>query len=358
MIKKPKRASQSHQPPSVPSAQQFNATPHFHFAPSQRSNVSDAIYREDTSLVHQYSTLSRLRDVIEDTSDAVDRNIYDSIESAEPSFAQEHLSADESDDYGLRRRSSKRRRLSPSPILDSQDENVVEQQEQDIHGNFPSKHDEFEDLFSSATSGISSPPAEPLHRPPGSNTAPRFILPSTPAPVPPSTPATTQTATFVKPPRFRPPDDQEQLQRPSEPLPDAFSPQRRGQKFLAGGLAAEVIGWVMNLENSAPATLSVRPKEDTWLIELIVDEVRGGLGAGMTLISGRQVPLAANGREGGMMDTLGLVKVILAGSGTSEGFQKVNKVDARKKIRIKGPVWEVVIEGQKWGVAVTWEVLN
>jgi hypothetical protein len=59
-----------------------------------------------------------------------------------------------------------------------------------------------------------------------------------------------------------------------------------------------------------------------------------------------------------MMGTLGLVKVILAGSGTSEGFQKVNKVDARKKIRIKGPVWEVVIEGQKWGVAVTWEVLN
>jgi hypothetical protein len=318
----------------------------------------DALHREETPLGHQYSTPARLRDVIEDASNVVDFDIHKSIESVEPNFAQEHLSADEDDDYGLRRRSSKRRRLSPSPILDSQDQDLVEQHDGHNDDNISGCHNEFEDLISSANSAISSPPPGPIHRPPGSTTAPRFILPSTPAPVPPSTPATTQAATFVKPPRFRPPDDQGLQQRPSEPLPDAFSPQRRGQKFLAGGLAAEVIGWVMNLESSAPATSSALPKEDTWVIELVVDEVRGGPGAGMMLISGRHVNLAPNGREGGMVDTLRVVKVILAGSGTAEGFQKANKVDVRKKIRIKSPVWEVVIEGEIWGIAVTWEVLS
>jgi hypothetical protein len=320
--------------------------------------VLNALYREETPLVHQYSTSAQPRGVIEDTSDVVDHDIYDSIKSAESNFAQEHLSANEDDGYGLRRRSSKRRRLSPSPILDSQDQDLIEQQEQNINGHFPAKDDEFKDLTSSYNSGISSPLAKPLHRPPGSTTAPRFILPSTPAPVPPSTPATTQTVTFVKPPRFRPLDGQEQAQRPSEPLPDAFSPQRRGQKFLAGGLAAEVIGWVMSLENGAPAASSTLSKEDTWVRELVVDEVRGGPGAGMTLISGRQVYLAPNARDGGTADTLQVLKVILAGSGTTEGFRKANKVDVRKNIRIKSPVWEVVIEGEKWSVAVSWEVLS
>jgi len=307
--------------------------------------------------VHQYSTPARPRDVIEDTSDAVDHDVYNSVESAEPNFAQENLSTDEEDSYSLRWRSSKRRRLSPSPILDSQDQDVAEQQE-DIDGNLPRKQDEFEDILSSANSGISSPPAEPLHQPPGSITAPRFILPSMPAPVPPCAPATIQTASFVKPPRFLPPDDQEQVQRPTEPLPDAFSPQRRGQKFLAGGLAAEVIGWVMNLESSAPITSPARSKDDIWVMELVVDEVRGSPGAGMTLISGRQVHLAPKGREGAMVDTLALVKVILAGTGTTEGFQKASEVEVKKNIRIKGPVWEVVVDMEKWVVAVTWEVVT
>jgi hypothetical protein len=358
MIKKPKRVPQPRQPPVVPSSQQFNATPRFHFAPSQRSSVSDALYREETPLAHQYSTPARPRDLIEDNSGAIDFDIHQSVESVEPNFAQGHLSTDEDNDYSARRRSSKRRRLSPSPILDSQDQDHVEQQHENSNGNFSGNHNGFEDFVPSAESAISSPPAEPLHRAPSSTTAPRFILPSTPAPVPSSTPATTQTAAFVKPPRFRPPDDQEHQQRPSEPLPDAFSPQRRGQKFLTGGLAAEVISWVMNLESITPAASSAQSKEDAWVVELIVDEVRGGPGAGMTLISGRQIHVARSGQEGEMVSTLRVVKIILAGSGTNEGFQKTIKVDVRKKIRIKSPVWEVVIEGEKWGVAVSWEVLN
>jgi hypothetical protein len=311
-----------------------------------------------TPLVNQYSTPARVKDAIEDSSDVANFDIREPIESVEPHFTQEQASAEEDEDYGLSRRTSKRRRLFPSPILDSQKEDLVEEYNEDIHGDTHDNDNECEDVLSSAHTGVSSPPAAPLQRPPGSTTAPRFILPTTPAPVPPSTPATALTATFVKPPRFRPPDDQEQNQRPSEPLPDAFSPQRRGQKFAAGGLAAEVIGWVMNLESSAPSASSTRSKEDAWIIQLVVNEVRGGPGVGMTLISGRQVYTGLDGRHGAMVDTSSVVKVILAGSGTVEAFQRANKVEVGKKIRIKSPVWEVFIEGEMWGVAVTWEVLS
>lgn len=300
----------------------------------------------------QYPALARVKDIIEDSLDVVESDIHDSIESVEPSFTQEHVSAEEDDDYSLTRRSSKRRRLSSSPILGSQNEDLTGQ-----YGKINDSHNECEDILSSNNTAISSPLAGPRHRPPSSTMAPRFILPSTPVPAPPSTPVTAQT-TFVKPPRFRPPDDQEPHQRPIEPLPDAFSPQRRGQKFLAGGLAAEVIGWVMNLESNAPASSSTRSREDTWVIQLIVNEVRGGHGPGMTLISGRQAHEGLDGRDGPMAHTLGVVKVILAGSGTAEVLQKANKVDVGKKIRIRGPVWEVFIKGEKWGVAVTWEVVS
>lgn len=304
-------------------------------------------------MANQYSTPARPKDSIRDDPDVVGSDIHESTEPVGPHLIQQHLSDDGDDDYGLTRRNLKRRRLSLSPILDFQREDLAKQQEDDTE-----RHDEFEDLLSSANTAVSSPPVGPQERPSGATTAPRFILPSTPAAIPTSTPATVRTTTFIKPPRFRPPDDQEQHQESSDMLPDAFSPQRRGQKFLAGGLAAEVIGWIMNLDGGAPVPSSARRKEDIWTIDVVVDEVRAGHGAGMTLICGWQVPVGLEDEEAAVVDTLRVVKVILAGSGTAEVFQKANKVDVGMKIRIKGPVWEAAINGEKWGVAVNWEVLN
>jgi len=358
VIKKPKRASQSHKTPSVPSIQQFNATPRFNFAPSQKSDLSDALHCEQTSLAHQYSAPAQPRDVIEDNLDVIDFDIQQSGEPLKPNSAHDNLTADEDNDFDPRQRSLKRRRLSPSPILDSRDQVHVDHKYNDVDDNLYASNNAFEDPVPSADSIISSPPVEPPQRPSGSTSAPRFKLPSTPAPVPSSTPANTLAATFVKPPRFRPPDGQEHQQRPSEPLPDAFSPKRRGQKFLAGGLAAEVTGWIMNLESSTPVPSTTWSKDDTWMKDLIVDEIRGGPSDGMTLITGRQINLPLNEQESELVDSFAIFKVILAGSGNSEAFQKATKLDVRKKIRIRSPVWEAVIEGEKWDVAVTWEVLN
>lgn len=85
-----------------------------------------------------------------------------------------------------------------------------------------------------------------------------------------------------------------------------------------------------------------------------MDEVSGGGRAGMTLIRGRQIK--SDGAQG-IIDDLGVVKVILAGEGAGTGLQRGSKVEVGKTVWIKGPVWEVLLEGEKWGVGVDWKVL-
>ena len=107
----------------------------------------------------------------------------------------------------------------------------------------------------------------------------------------------------------------------------------------------------MNIESAVPANTN---KDDPWLVKLVIDEVSGGGGAGMTLVRGRQIQ-AIDGGE--MVDTFGEVKVILAGEAAGVGLQKGSKVEPGKRLGVKSPVWEVVIEGEKWGVGVDWKVL-
>lgn len=50
------------------------------------------------------------------------------------------------------------------------------------------------------------------------------------------------------------------------------------------------------------------------------------------------------------------MKVILAGEGAETGLKKGSRVEIGKTIGIKGPVWEIVIGGEKWGVGIEWKV--
>lgn len=259
--------------------------------------------------------------------------MHDSIETDEQNGVFGYLSGDEYDDYKIEERTPKRRRVSTSPL---QEEGPT-----DDHG-----HEILPNIASSPLLILSSPPATRV-----SKTAPRFLI-STPAPA--STPQSTQT-TFSKPPRFRPPDPSEQSQPQADPLPDQFSPHRRGQKYVAGGLAAEVQDWLVNIESSISAKSVQKSKEDPWLVKLVVDEISGGGRAGMALVSGR---LVRSDDLDGMIDSLGILKVMLAGEGAGTGLQRGSKVEVGKMIGIKGPVWEVVVEGEKWRVGVDWKVLS
>lgn len=315
--------------PSHSSTQQFNATPRFRPPGTPSVPASTPSTPSASRYLTPRHQLTRQEDIV-DHAPGGDPDVHDSIETEDQDIDPGHPSTDTDHDFMIEERNPKRRRFSSSPILGSDDQ-------------APGEHDDLgNDETSSPTAAVASPLA-PRH--PVSSTAPRFLT-STP-----SIPQSSQS-TFLKPPRFRPPDPPEQAQ--SDPLPDQFSPHRRGQKYVPGGLAAEVRDWLVNIDSSIPPSGTAK-KDGAWRLRLMVDEISGGGRTGFTLVRGQQV---LSGDVDTMIDSLGIVSVILAGEGTSTGLQRSSKVEVGKTVGIKSPVWEVVIEGEKWGVGVDWTVLG
>jgi hypothetical protein len=309
-----------------PSTQQFNATPRF--KPKGTPNVPSSTPSAPRYLIPAHQVPKR-EDIVDNASNDT-QDVHDSIEQEDQDIDLEYLSADTDIEHRIEERNPKRRRLSSSPILENNDQAL-----DDYEG--------FVDLTElSPFATVASPPKS---RHPVSSTAPRF-LPSTQ-----SFPQPTEV-TFLKPPRFLPPDASEQGHL-TDPLPEQFSPHRRGQKYVAGGLAAEVRDWLVNIESARPSN-STTNKDSPWLLKLMIDAISGGGRAGMTLVRGHQVLSADLDR---VIDSLGVICVILAGEGTGNGLQKHSKVEVGKVVGIKGPLWDVVIEGDKWGVGVDWKVL-
>lgn len=357
IIKNPSRPAPSQTAPQS-SAPQFKATPRFSFVASQ---VAGTIGSQHATSTPRFSTaagvgVSGHRGKEDERDDHVSRL----NERRRVAYADLLSQTWDDDEEGaFQSPALKRRRLSLEPILSSQpydsenygDTNVDFEQEDEQHDQQKQGHgidDDFEDLLSLEPT-LSSPPP-PVYRPPPS--APRFVL-STPSKPISSTPAPIEpTDTFLRPPRFKPPD--EEREAAVEPLPEHFSPRRRGQKFLAGGLAAEVRGWLVDRESQAARSARNPAKEDRWKIKIAIDEVTGGHGAGMTLVRGRRV-----GSNGDDAANLYPIRMILGGEeGMSEGIRKGEQAAVGKMVGVKGPAWEVDIDGVRWGVSASWKVLN
>jgi hypothetical protein len=312
---------------SYASSQQFKATPRFR--PTGTPGVPLS-----TPSTAQFLTpgrqIGKQEDII-DLQPGSNQDVHDSIERVDQEIDLEYLFTDTNHDFMVEGPNPKRRRFSSSPVLGSDDQSREEGEDLgDAQGTPP-------------PAVVASPPAS---RRPVSSTAPRFLT---------STQSATQAneSTFLKPPRFRPPEPQEQ-EPSTDPLPDQFSPHRRGQKYVPGGLAAEVRDWLVNIESSIPSS-STTKSGSPWLFRLMVDEISGGGRAGITLVKGRQI---LTGDTDTMIDSLGIISVILAGEGTSTGLQKNSKVEVGKTVGVRSPVWEVMIDGVKWGVGVDWNVLD
>lgn len=343
---------------------QFNATPRF----SRFSFGSSNGGPQDASPAgSRYATPgrppARAWESIEDAEQDPQINLHESIESAGSDVVQEvdlpANAVEEDDDQEGDPRSPKRRRLSSSPIgsvLSSTPLTRTNQPSQEAEND----DTEDDELFfqSSPVPVISSPPLPKAshHRGTPSTAAPRFILPSAVSstiPLPPTTPGAGTSNAFLKAPRFIPPDQNDANSGPRpDPLPEAFSPHRRGAKYLAGGLASEVRDWLVNIEGPRPS-MSVHTEMGTWSIRIMVDAVSGGADGGMTMIRGSQIH-----SEGGLedvLDHLGSVRVILAGEGLGG---RASAVGVGKIVGIKGAVWDVVLQDEKWGVGVDWKVLS
>lgn len=164
--------------------------------------------------------------------------------------------------------------------------------------------------------------------------------------------------TFHKAPRFKIVSE-DPASRPQHqyPLPDAFSPQRHGAKYVPGGLAAELRDWLVEVKGGGAdrgdrdSATAVVTHNAAAMPVVEVDEVRPGLG--MWLVKGRQ-RVRDGGGEGRFVD----VRIILAGEGRSSGLARRSEVVGGCVVQISPPAWDIDLPDGSWSVACDWQVLE
>ncbi|UKZ62128.1 uncharacterized protein TrAtP1_003388 [Trichoderma atroviride] len=143
-----------------------------------------------------------------------------------------------------------------------------------------------------------------------------------------------QQPVFQQAPRFKPliADDHH------GGLPAAFSPQRRGAKYIAGGMAAQLQGWLSEVKS-----WEENGEKTTSGLKIHVEQIRPG--RRMYLIEGR----ASSGDVP--------QKWILAGEGKLTGLGKRAEVEMGSVVLIEQPTWEVELEASVWNVACEWSIV-
>ena len=142
-----------------------------------------------------------------------------------------------------------------------------------------------------------------------------------------------QQPTFRAPPRFKPIE----ADLATEGLPAAFSPQRRGAKYLPNGLAADLQGWLSEVKGWEGSDRSVDSS-----LTISVEEVRSG--RRMYLVKAR-----GDGNE--------VKRFMLAGEGRLTGLGRRAVIGVGSRVGVGQPVWDVVLDGETWTVACDWGVI-
>ncbi|KAI8960999.1 hypothetical protein F5Y11DRAFT_348990 [Daldinia sp. FL1419] len=193
----------------------------------------------------------------------------------------------------------------------------------------------------------------------------------TPEPSLPRPSTSAQQPTFLKAPRFKPIEASDGGSLRGDPLPDTFSPHRRGAKYVPGGLAASVRDWFVDVW--AGGTKGRGEREGEWVGKVLVDGVRGA--EGMVLVTGRWVgkeeevgsgkgveDTKEEGEEGDEKERVTqtrYARVVLAGSQKLVGLERGLDVHPGSVVGVGRPSWEVVIPGQgRWGVVCEWAVVR
>ncbi|PNS19118.1 Eukaryotic translation initiation factor 4 gamma [Sphaceloma murrayae] len=130
-----------------------------------------------------------------------------------------------------------------------------------------------------------------------------------------------------------------------DPLPEFFSPHRRGQRFAPGGMAAEMTSWITDLGNSVSVAHQGRG---------VGDVLEGGIVLAVEHVTGEENLLFLDGRtpDGDRLS------VVLTGSGDAGRGSTVKPGD---KLGIREPSWDLDVQGEqeeKVRVAVDWRIMR
>ncbi|KAK7722295.1 hypothetical protein SLS64_000832 [Diaporthe eres] len=149
--------------------------------------------------------------------------------------------------------------------------------------------------------------------------------------------------TFHSAPRFKAAEITAEVQQ--RPLPEAFSPQRRGAKYVAGGLAAEVRDWLVQVKGASEYD---RPAGSS--IDVVVDDAMSA--PGMHVIAARQLGTTVE-------DESIPGEVLLAGDGRVTGLRGRSAVRRGGVVSMSQPMWDITLDdlGQ-FAVACDWEAMG
>ena len=133
-------------------------------------------------------------------------------------------------------------------------------------------------------------------------------------------------------------------QNSTEPLPEAFSPHKRGQRFVPGGMAAELQTWIFEAGNAASQSRRgrayLRGEDYTMCLKAI--DVTG------------EHPIFVQGETA--EDQIP-VQAILVGETDRTNLRRV-KINPGDTIGIREPTWTVNVLEKQWVVGVDYRLIS
>lgn len=126
---------------------------------------------------------------------------------------------------------------------------------------------------------------------------------------------------------------------PAEPLPDAFSPHRRGEKFVPGGMAATMQQWVVETGQGAAHSRRGQGylRGEDYVLRV---KVKSAIGSGPVLVQG----ILPDDEE------MSIVLVL-------DPKKSLSDVAQGSVVGVRAPTWEIELDGRAWTVGVDWKIL-
>ena len=131
-------------------------------------------------------------------------------------------------------------------------------------------------------------------------------------------------------------------QEPSGPVPEVFSPHRRGQKFVPGGMAATAQQWVIETGQTAVQSRKGQGylRGDDYVMRVKIDELNG------------DGPFTVRAS----LSSGDAVNMLLAGGANVSNDGMNARVGGI--VGIRAPTWDLELDGRRWTVGVDWKLIS